>query len=101
MKLYDLFFKLEPDTLVAISDIDKLTESKEPVQYQKLQDIKWGTLYPYFIYDVMQIIVNKDNNGLLIHIGDATDFRRSVDHWDLVDKYFKRKEQRIQQGLIT
>ena len=71
------------------------------MQYQKLRNIPWEKIRNDLDYDVMQVTVHKGNGGLYIQIFDRERTLKSLDGWQLVDKYFKRKEQRREQGLST
>lgn len=99
MTLYEYPRPLNLDTLVAISNVDRPPRKNGRIQYQKLRNISWEKIRNNLEYDVMQVTVHKENGGLFIQIYDRKNTLKSLDNWDLVDKYFKRKEQRIQQGL--
>ena len=94
MTLYEYLKPLNMDTLVAINNVDRPSRNNARVQYQKLRNVKWEKLRNNLDYDVMNVTVHKDNGGLFIQVHDREKTRKSLDNWDLVDKYFKRKEQR-------
>lgn len=99
MKLYEALTPLHPDTLVAIHNVDRPRKGR--IQYQKLRNVKWEKIRNIFDHDVMSISIHKENSGVFISVHDRDRVLRSVDNWDLVDKYFKRKEQRREQGRIV
>lgn len=99
MTLYEYLRPLNLDTLVAISNVDRPPRKNGRIQYQKLRNISWEKIRNNLEYDVMQVTVHKENGGLFIQIYDRKKTLKSLDNWELVDKYFKRKEQRMQQGL--
>ena len=99
MTLYEYLKPLNLDTLVAISNVDRPPKNRGRVQYQKLRNIPWEKIRNILDYDVMQVTVHKDNGGLFIQVFNRERTLKSIDEWQLVDKYFKRKEQRIEQGL--
>ena len=101
MTLYEYIKPLNLDTLVAISNVDRPPKNRGRVQYQKLRNIPWEKIRSDLDYDVMQVTVHKDNGGLFIQVFDRERTLKSIDEWQLVDKYFKRKEQRREQGLST
>lgn len=94
MKLYEYLKPLSLDALVAISNVDRPPRKGGRVQYQKLRNIKWEKLHNNLFYDVMEVTVMKENGGLYIQIYDRDRLHKSLGNWDLVDKYFKRKDQR-------
>lgn len=99
MTLYEYLRPLNFDTLVAIYNVDRPPKNHGRAQYQKLRNINWEKLRNNLEYDVMQVTVHKENGGLFIQVHDRERTLKSLDNWDLVDKYFKRKEQRRQQRL--
>ena len=94
MTLCEYLKPINLDTLVAISNVDRPPKTKGRVQYQKLRNIPWEKIRNNLDYDVMTVTVHKDNGGLFIQVYDREGLQKSLDNWDLVDKYFKRKEQR-------
>lgn len=99
MKLYEALIPLSFETLIYIQNVDRPRGGR--VQYTKLRNLKWEKVRNLLEYDVMQIIPHKENGGLFIQVHDADRLHRSLDNWDLVDKYFKRKEQRRERGMIV
>ena len=101
MTLYEYLKPLNLDTLVIISNVNRPCRTRGRAQYQKLRNIPWEKLRNNLDYDVMQVTVHKENGGLYIQVHSREQTLKSLDNWDLVDKYFKRKEQRASQGLST
>ena len=101
MTLYEYLKPLNLDTLVAISNVDRPPRNRGRVQYQKLRNISWEKIRNNLDYDVMQVTIHKDKGGLFIQVFDRERTLKSIEEWQLVDKYFKRKEQRREQGLST
>ena len=99
MTLYEALKPLNLDTLVYIHNVDR--PKKGRIQYQKLRNVPWGKIRNNLDRDVMQISIHKENGGVFISVHDRESTRRSLDNWDLVDKYFKRKEQRRERGMIV
>ena len=94
MTLYEYLKPLNLDTLVAINNVDRPPRTRGRVQYQKLRNIPWEKIRNNLDYDVMSVAVHEDNGGLFIQVCDSERAKKSLNNWDLVDKYFKRKEQR-------
>ena len=94
MTLYEYLKPINLDTLVAINNVDRPPRTRGRVQYQKLRNIPWEKIRNNLDYDVMSVAVHKDNGGLFIQVCDSERTKKSLNNWDLVDKYFKRKEQR-------
>ena len=92
MKLYEVLKPLSFDTLVHIQNVDRPREGR--VQYTKLRNLRWEKIRNLLDYDVMHIVVHKENGGLFIQVHDADRLHQSLNNWDLVDKYYKRKDQR-------
>ena len=92
MKLHEYLEPLNLDTLVHIENVDR--PSKRRFQYQKLRNVKWEKIRNILYYDVMNVTVHKENGGLFIQVHNRERLTRSLNNWDLVDKYFKRKDQR-------
>lgn len=96
MTLCEVLKPLNLDTLVLIYNIDdpRNKRRKGRPQYQKLRNIPWEKIRNNLDKEVMCISVNKDNGGLYIQLHDKERLKRSLNNWDLVDKYFLRKEHR-------
>lgn len=94
MKLWEYLTPLNLDTLVAISNVDRPPKRCGRVQYSKLRNIKWEKIRNILNYDVMQVTVHADNGGLFIQVFDREATKKSLNNWDIVDKYFHRKDQR-------
>lgn len=99
MTLYEALKPLNLDTLVCIHNVDR--PKKGRIQYQKLRNVPWGKIRNDLDYDVMQISIHKENGGVFISVHNRERTFRSLNNWDLIDKYFKRKEQRRAGGLIV
>lgn len=94
MKLWEFLTPLHMDTLVAISNVDRPPKRCGRVQYAKLRNIKWEKIRNILDYDIMQVTVHADNGGLFIQVCDREATKKSLNNWDIVDKYFHRKDQR-------
>ena len=94
MKLWEYLTPLNLDTLVAINNVDRPPRRRGRVQYQKLRNVKWEKIRNLLDYDIMSVTVNKENGGLFIKVFERERLHRCLDNWDLVDKYFQRKDQR-------
>lgn len=94
MTLYEFLKPLNLNTLVAISNVDRPPKKNGRVQYQKLRNIPWEKIRNILDYDIMQVTVHEDNVGLYIQVFRRENTIRSLNNWDLVDKYFTRKDQR-------
>lgn len=94
MKLWEFLTPLNMDTLVAISNVDRPPKRCGRVQYAKLRNIRWEKIRNILEYDIMQVTVHKENGGLFIQVFDREKTKRSLNNWDVVDKYFHRKDQR-------
>lgn len=99
MTLYEALKPLNLDTLVYIYNVDRPRKGR--VQYQKLRNVPWGKIRNDLDRDVMQISIHKENGGVFISVYDKERTQESLNNWGLIDKYFKRKEQRIEKGLIV
>lgn len=98
MKLYEYLTPLNMDTLVAISNVDRPSKKGGRPQYQKLRNIKWEKIRNILEYDVMTVAVHKDNGGLYIQVFKRDRTLIDLEQWHLVDKYFRRKDQREGKG---
>ena len=98
MTLYEVLKPLNLDTLVLIHNIDKKPRKKGRPQYQKLRNIPWEKIHNDLNKEVMSMCVHKDNGGLYIQLHDREKLERSLNNWDLVDKYFVRKDQYERRG---
>lgn len=94
MKLWEYLTPLNLDTLVAINNVDRPPRRRGRVQYQKLRNVKWEKIRNILNYDIMSVTVHKENGGLFIQVFERERLHRDLDNWNLVDKYFHRKDQR-------
>lgn len=93
MTLCEFLKPLNFNTLVAISNVDRPPRKNGRVQYQKLRNVKWEKIRNILDYDVMQVTVHQENGGLYIQVFKRENTLRSLNNWDLIDKYFQRKKQ--------
>lgn len=95
MKLYELLKTLSREQLVGVWNIDnKRTSQPTPQQYSKVDNLRYGKLRDLLEYDVMGVYVQPKNNGLLIKVYKKDRVDKSLEHWDLVDKFMNRMDKR-------
>ena len=90
MKLYELLQTLSFKTMVAIHNVDDKKQSRP--QYQKLENINMKKVRNILDYDIMQI--TPSDKGLWIQVFNREKLNRDLDAWNVVDKWYLRKEQR-------
>ncbi|ADL35963.1 hypothetical protein bpr_II022 (plasmid) [Butyrivibrio proteoclasticus B316] len=99
MTLYEVLRPLLPDTLVMINNIDDHYKKNSPKKYQRLGNIQWDKIRNNLDKEVMFMRVDAENDGLYIQLHDRKELDRSLNNWDLIDKYFMRKKQ-YEEGSI-
>lgn len=91
MKLYEYLIPIGFDTPVFIFNMERPPKGR--YQYQKMENVKWEKIRNILEYDVYGVSVSKEG-GLFIKVGRKDSTQRSLNNWDLVDKYFRRLDQR-------
>lgn len=90
MKLYELLQVLNFKTMVAIQNVDNKRQPHP--KYQKLENISMIKVRNILNYDIMQITTT--DTGLWIKVHDRERLKQDLNAWDIVDKWYLRKDQR-------
>ena len=103
MTLQELLNSLSGDTEVGIWDIRYPNNrhprkyGKQPTRqtYCKVKNLRYGDIYELLRLDVMGVCIYKD--GLLIRVYDEAKTKKSLEQYDLVDKFVKRFRNEVSE----